>query len=481
MKKLIIISLLLFLLLIYFFGSTLVGTKNPIEKKGGYIENILSAIPLNLKQFIRSAFYSKEEKISILEDENDKLKKKIFFYEYTFFNNETNKVENVNFLKNYEKKINVDENIYFLKTFSNTLLTNPKNTRAKSTGYFDFYNNLLIFAGGDGVIGYFELDSLNNDSFDLKLIKSNLGKIINYKEFFLPGDLGVKDILIDKKNKYIYLSYNKNIKNNCFNISILRSKLDFEYLNFEDFFSPEECLEVNPLSRNQVGGKLFKKNNDYLFLSIGAFGDFKKPQDKQSVFGSIIEINLKNNKEFKIISKGHRNSQGIYYEQKNEILLSVDHGPQYGDEINLDYLPGNFVKNFGWPISSYGDHYDFMKKKILDIYKDAPLYKSHKDYGFQEPIKFYLNNIAPSGIIYVPDTYNNKKNNYFISALGHQLVNGAKSIYDIQFDDNYKNIIQEKVIPIGERIRDIKYYVDKNIIIMFLEDSSSFAFLKKIK
>ena len=117
MKKLIIISLLLFLLLIYFFGSTLVGTKNPIEKKGGYIENILSAIPLNLKQFIRSAFYSKEEKISILEDENDKLKKKIFFYEYTFFNNETNKVENVNFLKNYEKKINVDENIYFLKTF----------------------------------------------------------------------------------------------------------------------------------------------------------------------------------------------------------------------------------------------------------------------------------------------------------------------------------------------------------------------------
>lgn len=481
MKKIIITSSILFFFLIYFFGSTLVGTKNPIEKKGGFIETILSAIPLNLKQFIKSVFYAKEEKISILEDENDKLKKKIFFYEYAFFNNENNKIEKINFLKNFEKNINMDGNIYFLKTFSNTLLTNPKNTRAKSTGYFDFYNNVLFFAGGDGVIGYFELDFLNNDSFDLNLIKSNLGKIINYKEFFLAGDLGIKDILIDEKNSYIYLSYNKSIKNNCFNISILRSKINFEYLNFEDFFSSEECLEIDSISRNQVGGKLFKKNDNYLLLSIGAFGNFKKPQDSQSIFGSIIEINLNNKKEFKILSKGHRNSQGIYYESKNDILFSVDHGPQYGDEINLDLFPGNYIKNFGWPISSYGDHYDFMKKKLLDIYKDAPLYKSHKDYGFQEPIKFYTNNVAPSGIIYVPELYNNKKNNFFISALGHQLVNGAKSIYDIQFDDNFKNIIQEKVIPIGERIRDIKYSSSKNVIIMFLEDSSSFALLKKVK
>ena len=48
---------------------------------------------------------------------------------------------------------------------------------------------------------------------------------------------------------------------------------------------------------------------------------------------------------------------------KNNIIYSTDHGPQGGDEINIDTSPGENVKNYGWAISSYGEHYGFPEKK----------------------------------------------------------------------------------------------------------------------
>ena len=47
-----------------------------------------------------------------------------------------------------------------------------------------------------------------------------------------------------------------------------------------------------------------------------------------------------------------------------DIILSTEHGPRGGDEINLIKKNGNY----GWPISSYGDLY-FSKQKNLIIRK----------------------------------------------------------------------------------------------------------------
>ena len=55
-------------------------------------------------------------------------------------------------------------------------------------------------------------------------------------------------------------------------------------------------------------------------------------------------INL-NTKEFEIFSKGHRNSQGLAV--MNNIILSTEHGPRGGDELNRIY----YNKNYGWPDS----------------------------------------------------------------------------------------------------------------------------------
>ena len=62
-------------------------------------------------------------------------------------------------------------------------------------------------------------------------------------------------------------------------------------------------------------------------------------------------------------------------------FFSSEHGPKGGDEINLIRLDKkDELQNFGYPVSSYGDHYD---GKFRD---EAPLNKSHIKYGFIEPI-----------------------------------------------------------------------------------------------
>lgn len=399
--------------------------------------------------------------------------KKISSLEYLLFFNKKNASYKINFFKNFQANINGK---YQIKKFTNNFFTNPKSTSASSTGYFDIYaNNKIIFASGDGIFGYFEIDNLDNTNFEMKLIGSNIIDFVSYQEFFSNGDMGVKDIIID--NSDLYISYNRKVKEDCYNISILKANVDLAFLNFENFFTYDECWNDNKQGRNRSGGRISIKDENNIFLTLGSFSNWKTSQDLKSIFGSIIEIE-KRTKNFKSISKGHRNPQGLYYNNLENILISTDHGPKYGDEINVQNLNKNKFENFGWPVVSYGDHYSFDKEKIKNIYDIAPLYKSHKEYGFSEPVKYYDKNIAPSGIIYVGSEFSELDRTYAVSALGFNQEDGAKALYLINFNEDYSKIISETVIPIGERIRDLKYSKIKNVIIMFLESTSSFAVLK---
>ena len=64
------------------------------------------------------------------------------------------------------------------------------------------------------------------------------------------------------------------------------------------------------------------------------------------------------------------------------MIISTEHGPRGGDEINII----NFGKNYGWPISSYGEPYNFENKsKEIYHYK-----KNHSNLGFEEPVFTYV-------------------------------------------------------------------------------------------
>ena len=127
-------------------------------------------------------------------------------------------------------------------------------------------------------------------------------------------------------------------------------------------------------------------NDDTLLFSTGDFRSRFRAQVKDSIFSKILEINKETN-DYKVISMGHRNPQGLFFDSKNDILLEAEHGPEGGDEINLIKLNQREIPNYGWAISSYGEHYggknaSYNKKK----YVKYPLHKSHEEYGFIEPL-----------------------------------------------------------------------------------------------
>ena len=171
------------------------------------------------------------------------------------------------------------------------------------------------------------------------------------------------------------------------------------------------------------------------------------------------------NKDYKIISMGHRNPQGLFYNEDENFLLEAEHGPQGGDEINVIKLDYNSIQNFGWAISSYGEHYGGKNApENKNKYEKYPLHKSHSEHGFIEPLKYFNPSIGISQIIGLDN-----ENQYVVASLK------AHSLYFFEYNYNNKennfNIV--KKLDIGERIRDMIYYNNK--LYLYLEDTASLA------
>ena len=168
-------------------------------------------------------------------------------------------------------------------------------------------------------------------------------------------------------------------------------------------------------------------------------------------------INLRNQK-YKIVSMGHRNPQGLYFDKEKNFIIETEHGPRGGDEINIIDLNKNIISNYGWAISSYGKHYGGKSKKNKIKYEKYPLYKSHSKYGFIEPIKSFEPSIGISEITKID------KNSYVVSSLKDG------SLYFFVLNEN-QEISKLKRIEVFERIRDIIF--DDNNLYLFLEDTAS--------
>jgi hypothetical protein len=317
---------------------------------------------------------------------------------------------------------------------------------SKSNSFnFDIYNDTLWLADVFGKIYNLDLKYINEDKnyLELKNIETNL--VLNR----------TLDIFIYKN--ILYISYITN-ENNCKKINIDFSYLDIKRLNFNQFFRTKECA-------NDVGGgrmQFYKHSNtDGILLTTdnGSLEPSKDPQNDKSIYGKILFIDFQNKKHI-TFSKGHRNSQGLY--AKNKIILSTEHGPRGGDEINKII----FKKNYGWPIASYGEGYDFK-------YESKPkYYKEHENLQFEEPIFSFVPSIGISELIRLPNSFSDHfQDNFIISSLND------KSIYRIKFDKNYSKVIYIEKIFVGERIRDIKYY--NNLILLALEDTGSIGIISK--
>ena len=379
----------------------------------------------------------------------------------------------INFKIIFENKEFDDFKEYsFSKYTTNDILFNG-NRGAIGTGFIDFYNedNRLFLATYDGIFASAELNSLQK----FNKIDSNINSLVQYEKFYLHDQYGIKDILIDENT--LYVSYIGKREDNCYDLKIISTELNEKYLNFQIFYETSNCVNVKNshgfYPAQGAGGRIVKLDNSNILFTTGDFRNRPLAQNLKSDFGKILKINTKN-RNAKVISSGHRNPQGLYYSKKFNFIISTEHGPKGGDEVNINLDPLKKIKNYGWPISSYGEHYyKNYSKKIL---QEAPLNKSHKKFGFEEPIKYFVPSIGISQII----PFNDNDTAFLIGAMGNEIQDQDLGLHLILLNEKRQKVINHKYTLLNERVRDMIISRDRKTVIIFLESTGSLMVLKRM-
>lgn len=384
----------------------------------------------------------------------------------------------VDFYESANNTIKLNSESYNLKEFNQDFLKIKKHGDANSGSiYIEKVDDNILLLTANGKFQYFKKDELGKKKFSGNLIKSNIKDLITYEDFYKNSNYGVKDLFF--LNEYLYFSYNREVTKGCFNTSILRAKINYEKLEFESFFSPDDCQlkSMEWFTPHSAGGRMAKFNSKIIF-SNGEYLNRVLAQDDQSIFGKILMLDPLNPQKYQIVSKGHRNVQGLFVDEEESFIVSTEHGPMGGDEVNLNDRLGKEVLNFGWPISSYGEHYGFKERvDSHEAYKIAPLYKSHSKYGFIEPVKYFVPSIGISEIVKFKNI--NNKNFFLFGALGTDPNEGDMSLHLISIDKNNNELIDHDTINIKSRVRDIVDLKDGNFLLS-LETSSTLGFLEKL-
>ena len=334
------------------------------------------------------------------------------------------------------------------------------NNYFPGSGYIDFHEDNLFVLSSRGIIGYTK-DLANQLSF--KQIKNNIDNYINYNQYKKNNSFSLKDLLIS--NDKIFVSFSEEIKKNCWNTSILIANMNYKNINFSKLFSTNECVhsednEDGEFHSHEAGGRIVAIDNDHVVLTTGPYRSRFLSQDKKSINGKLIKINI-NNSDYEIISMGHRNPQGLYFDEENNFLLETEHGPQGGDEINIIEINKDEIQNFGWAMVSAGEHYGGKIERNKEKYLKYPLYKSHSEHGFIEPLKSFVPSIGISEITKIENT------KYVVISLKD------KSLYFFELKN--KKILSMNRVEVFERVRDLKY--KNNKLYLFLEDTPSIGII----
>ena len=325
------------------------------------------------------------------------------------------------------------------------------------SGYIDFYKDNIFILSSRGILAFRK--NLIDDQVNFQQVKNNINDFLGIEQFKKSHKFSLKDFLIF--NEKIYISYSDEIKQNCWNTSVIYGDINYDNIQFKKLFSAKECIHsINNVDKefevHQSGGRIISFKDDHILLTMGDFRSRHLAQNIESLNGKILKININNNNH-EIISMGHRNPQGLYFDKENNFILETEHGPKGGDEINLievKKINEDKIQNYGWPISSAGVHYVYTKKKK----EKYPLYKSHSKYGFIEPLKSFVPSIGISEIVKI------EKNNYVVSSLKD------KSLYFFELNEK-KEMVNLERVEVLERIRDLRFQDNK--LYLFMEDTAS--------
>ncbi len=240
-------------------------------------------------------------------------------------------------------------------------------------------------------------------------------------EVFNVGQAGLLDLEPHPRvaeNGWIYIAYAKVVEGGGAT-AIMRFKL-----NGNAVVDKEELIVTQPAhpSGRHYGSRIIFDNENFLYFSNGDRGDNPhNAQDLSNSHGKIHRIHddgrIPEDNPFvanedaipSIWTYGNRNPQGLVYDEENDRIWEIDHGPRGGDEINL-IERGN---NYGWPVITHGIDYD-----------GSIISEDTEKEGMEQPVHYWDPSIAPCGSMLVTsDIYPQWRGNLLIGALAGQHIN----------------------------------------------------------
>ena len=173
-----------------------------------------------------------------------------------------------------------------------------------------------------------------------------------------------------------------------------------------------------------------------------------------------------------IVTGWHHNQKDTIKDFGNQFnQFYEDDGDGFGI-INTN--PENKIPNYGWAEVSYGEHYGYGKfNPDEELYQKAPLKKPHQKYGFKEPIKYFKDSIGITQILKLSKKMiDDNFLHFFVGAMGTIEDKDDMSIHYIVFDNKF-NEKKHKIIRLDDRVRDLTYDKQNNIVIGYLENNAS--------
>jgi glucose/arabinose dehydrogenase len=269
-------------------------------------------------------------------------------------------------------------------------------------------------------------------------------------EVLASGQGGLLDVVTDKaftQNKTIYFCYAERTAGGG-RTALARARLNEGGGRLDEvkvIFRQEGPLS----SGNHYGCRIAQASDGNLFVALGEhYSGRDEAQNLANHLGKIIRIAPdgtapsdnpyvgRDNAKPEIWSFGHRNEQGLAINPASGDLWEIEHGPRGGDEVNII----GKGKNYGWPVIGYG--IDYSGAKIHDA--------TAKD-GMEQPIKYWVPSIAPSGMMfYTGKLFKKWTGSLFTGALA------GKMLVRLSLNGNAVTSEERLLQNLNERIRDVR-------------------------
>ena len=291
----------------------------------------------------------------------------------------------------------------------------------------------ILFTERGGRLGIINLDS------------GDVNYLSGLPAILAKGQGGLMDVAKPanyKAGNWLYFSYVKPFKNYG------ETTLARAHVSHEGVVDWRDLLITHSVDGSDKHyGSRIAFDATHVYFSVGDRGYRPNAQDLSTHAGSIMRLNLdgsipKDNPFVgnlealsEIWSYGHRNPQGLVWDDAKQRLWSIEHGPRGGDEINLIEK----AKNYGWPVISYGKEY-WLPFAVGE--------GTHKE-GMEQPIKVYVPSIAPGSLLfYTGEAFPDWQGDLFAGALKLRHIN------HIELDNNGLAIAEEWLFEsLNERIR----------------------------